>query len=175
MLETTSIAAAWFLAWLFALASWHKLRSPRDYAPLIQRQAPAWVPLVRRPGGARVLAVGLGLTELVAAAALLVPAARPAGAILAVILLLTYALSMSRMLALGIGSTRCGCGGLSSSLTHSWGLVARNVICAGLAGLVLASNAAPSLLGCAFAALLVCSYLCIEQLIGNAQAMQAAR
>lgn len=172
LLATLSIATAWFLAWLFATASLHKLRAPADYAALIQRQLPG---LMQSQLLARTTAVVLGVTELLTAAALLLTPWRPIGAALAAGLLLLYGLSMSRMLTQGVRTTRCGCGGLSSTLSHSWALVARNVVCAGLAALVVLGNAGASLLGGAFALLLVVLYLGIEQLISNAQQMQVAR
>ncbi|MEM9531618.1 MAG: MauE/DoxX family redox-associated membrane protein [Pseudomonadota bacterium] len=172
LLATTSIAAAWFLAWLFAIASFHKLRAPQEYAALIQRQLPG---LMRSRTLARATATLLGVAELATGVALLLAPTRAVGAALAAGLLLLYGLAMSRMLARGIRATRCGCGGLSSTLSHSWALVGRNVICAALAGLVLLTDTSASLLGGAFALLLVVMYLGVEQLISNAQQMQEAR
>ncbi|MBT9289314.1 MauE/DoxX family redox-associated membrane protein [Prosthecodimorpha staleyi] len=81
------------------------------------------------------VALLLGLAEAAVIAALLWPAARVAGGLGAMAVLLAYAGAMALNLARGRTTIDCGCGGPGQAI--SWTLVVRNLVLAAVAGLVL--------------------------------------
>jgi len=174
MPDVISSGVAFFLAWLFGLAAVHKLRDRQFYAALIGRYLPAGL---ARPSMVLVVALLEGGTAL----ALLPVVTRGIALALAMLLLLAYAGLMFLQWVRGKADMRCGCAGPASELTVSPALVARNVTCAclALAAVFPVATIAPGWLGAALslmiAAFLAVGYLCVEQLIGNAQRMTEAR
>lgn len=123
-----SNVAAVFLAFVMARGALHKLKDPAFEGTLADyRLLPA--ALLPAAGPALIAA------ELAAAFALILPAARPWGAALAMALLALYAAAIAVNLLRGRREIDCGCGGPGELI--SWALVGRN-----LALIVLA---APSL------------------------------
>ena len=161
---------AWFLAWLFAQAAFHKTSAPEYYQELVHRYVPAipsgriWVALVAT------LEVGVALCLLVAQW-------RALGLIAAAALLLVYGALMAIEIMRGKAGAQCGCAGPGSSLGTSWSLVLRNGVCASLALLGLAGIGAAdvSWMGFTLAAFLglfaALVYLTAEQIVSNAQWM----
>jgi uncharacterized membrane protein len=165
-----AVGLAWFLAWLFGQAAYHKLSSPQYYQPLVKRYLPV-APASNLP----VLAVGA--LEGCLALALLLPASRTPALAVAAGLLLVYAGLMARQVARGGAHMACGCAGPDSALQVSWALVSRNGVCCALALLAMSSagdassgwtDMGLSLFVAVFAALV---YLTCEQIISNAQWM----
>lgn len=119
------------LAAVFGAAAATKLRSPDVFAGVVENYGllPAWL--------VRPAALALPPAELAAALGLLVPAARPAAAGLAVLLLLLFAVAMAVNIARGRREIDCGCFVGLLRQRVGWPLVARNLLLAGL-GLPLA-------------------------------------
>ncbi|MEP1470885.1 MAG: MauE/DoxX family redox-associated membrane protein [Halieaceae bacterium] len=174
MPEFLVISIALFLAWLFATAGMHKLRSPAWYAGLISR----YLDVQKLSRG---LVVVVAISELACAILLLLNETRVLGLVLAAILLVAYAALMMLQLQRGRADMNCGCAGPASDTTISPGLVYRNLVCAGLA--VLAATL--PLQGAEWSlALLVTSalvslflalvYIACEQLIANSQRFSGA-
>jgi len=118
MLVLYNATIAFFLALLFVRAAVHKLEDRyrfqgilADYSVLPERTLTA-------------AAVAIPILEITAAILLIVPAARPPGAMLAGALLVLYALAMGAAVARGHYLMDCGCG--DSPEPVSWLLVARN-------------------------------------------------
>lgn len=155
-----------FLAVLFLRAAWHKAQGflettgfVADYGVVPAGRAPA---LTRTLIGAEALTV----------ATLILPVTRPFGAVLALMLLLTYAAAM--VMALRAGKTRidCGCGGAPQFVSRQ--TVARNLVLAGLA-LVLAllpagplGGVLPALIGTLAGLTAWALYALAERLLANA-------
>jgi uncharacterized membrane protein len=164
---TTGVAL--FLCWLFGAAAVHKLRSPDYYARLVSAYLPA-------PGVARAAVPVIALAEIGVALALLLPAFRALGFVAATAVLTGYALSMAWHYLSGRADLECGCSGPASALTVGPALILRNLVCAGLAGVLIFSGNGPlTVMGMALAGFvalfLVFIYLCTDQIIANAQAM----
>lgn len=168
---------AGFLAWLFAMAGFHKLRYPGSLGEV----AAQYVPVALRGGWLNGLVILVGAVELLIALALLWPAERLAGAAGAGALLLAYALLMAWQLLQGHRDLRCGCAGPASDVRISPALVARNLLIAGLAALLWFPTAPAALslpaLGLALGMVLflLVLYLSAEQLISNSQSMAGSR
>lgn len=169
--EAVGIGLAWFLAWLFGQAAWHKFGAGDFYLQLMRRY------LGSIPGGRLSLwtvASAEGLTAL----SLLLPQSREVGFVAAAALLLAYAGLMALQLWRGRADMQCGCAGPDSQLGISWALVLRNGICAALALLSLgsAATAVPLSWGGLGVAMFVAVfavfiYLTSEQIVSNAQWM----
>lgn len=168
---------AGFLAWLFAMAGFHKLRHPGSLGEV----AAQYVPAPLRGWWRDSLVLLVGAAELLLAVALLWPASREAGAAGAVALLLAYALMMAWQLLQGQRDLRCGCAGPASDVRISPALVLRNLCIAGLAMLLWLPTAPAALsasaLGLALGMVLflLVLYLSAEQLISNSQSMAGSR
>ena len=169
--EAVGIGLAWFLAWLFGQAAWHKFGAGDFYLQLMRRY------LGSIPGG-RLAVWTVAAVEGMTALSLLLPQTREAGLLAAAALLLAYAVLMALQLWRGRADMQCGCAGPDSQLGISWVLVLRNGICAALALLCLGSvaTAVPASWGglglAVFVALFaVFIYLTSEQIVGNAQWM----
>ncbi len=159
---------AWFLAWVFARAAWHKALAPRYYHTIMSRYAGA---------AGSVLVWPLAALEAAVALALLLPRWRFIGLGFAAAVLLLYAGLMALQILRGRADFQCGCSGAGSPLQVSWALVLRNGVCAGLAVLAMSSQGnimsgwLATLAAAAIAVLAVAAYLVCEALIGNAQWM----
>jgi hypothetical protein len=159
-----------FLAWLMALAAWHKLAQPVVYRGIMAGYvggAAIPAPLVRL----------IAAVEALIALLLVLPATRAPALWMAAGLLLAYAGLMTVQLLQGRSDLRCGCAGPDAATTVSPALVARNLLCAALAVAALpVASTTPGGLHALAAALpvagfLALTYLCCEQLISNAQRM----
>ena len=170
MPEAVSTGIGLFLAWLFAVAAVHKLRSPAYYEGLVSVYIPART-------ASRVMVLLVGLAELLVVVSLLVPALRTAGFLGAAAVLTGYAVMMAWQYGRGRSDLQCGCAGPDSALTVGPALIVRNLGCAGFALLAMVSSVSlPASLGSAALALvigvfLITVYLCSDQIIANAQAM----
>lgn len=161
------------LALLFASAGVYKLRQSARF----QAQLAAYELLPKKLLGAT--STTLGLTELVIALALLLPLARPAAAISATVLLLTYAAAMTINLARGRNFIDCGCGD-TPVLLSPW-LLARNAVLAAAAAALSVPAGERTLTGAdmiiaVFAIpVLIFTYRAAEQLLANASAFHEWR
>lgn len=163
---------AWFLAWLFIAAGFHKLQSAGYYVDLMQRHI-SWPP--RGKSVVRLIAIA----ELGIGALLILSATRVAGLLGCIALLLAYSGLLTWQLARGQTTLPCGCAGPTSSLLVSRELVWRNIICAAVALIALApsdsiATGVPGLgLSVCVAIFLALLYATSEQLLSNAQRMAA--
>ncbi len=170
---------ALFFAGLFALAAYHKFRSPGHFSS-IMGQSLYGIPR-RMPISDHAAVYLLALIETVVAIAMLLPASRTLAMAAVIILLLIYALFIGLQVRQGKQALDCGCAGPSSGILMSTHLVWRNLICAGLAGLALlptqAVESTPAAVAAAvcMAAFLVATYHCSNQLIANAQKISTQR
>ena len=159
---------AWFLAWLFARAAWHKALAPGYYHVIMRRYAGA---------AGSVLVWPLAVSEAAVALALLLPRWSFAGLGFAATLLLFYGGLMASQILRGRADLQCGCSAAGSPLQVSWALVLRNGVCAGLAVLAMSSQGAmlsgwlATLASAAIAVFAILAYLLCEALISNAQWM----
>lgn len=173
-LDLVGFGISGFLLWLFATAGLHKLRAPARFGSVIAAYFP------EHPGAGRLL-LPVAVLELGIAVALLLPMTAAAGLLAAATVLGAYGVLMALQLARGRRDLRCGCAGPASQLAVSPALVARNVVCAGLALLALAPRADITAglagLGLALyiATFLIILYLCTEQLVSNAQQLARGR
>lgn len=121
---------------VFGAAGWSKLRSLEAFEGVVYnfRILPESV--------ARPVALILPVAELVIAAGLILPATRPVAAAGAIALLAVFCVAIAINLARGRREIDCGC--FSSTLKQhlSSGLILRNVLLAGLAGLLVWQPAA---------------------------------
>jgi Methylamine utilisation protein MauE len=170
MPEFVAYGISGFIAWLMALAAWHKWSDPAAYRAVV----------VAYLGGAPVSAALVPLVaalEAGIALALLVPASRQLALVAAAALLLAYAALMGLQVLQGRRDLRCGCAGPDAAVTVSPVLVGRNLCCVALALAALqvqptTAGAVSALLAASLLAVfLVLTYLCCEHLIGNAQRM----
>lgn len=169
MLALFSITAALFLALLFLRTAVHKLGDLyrfqgvlADYAILPERTLTA-------------AAVAIPVLEIAASILLIMPTARPLGAMLAVALLALYALAMGIALARGHYLMDCGCGDAPEPV--GWLLVARNAALVALAapaatglavgGITLSKDA----IALAIALLFFLLWLAAEVMFSNARRM----
>lgn len=128
-----------FLVVLFGLASVHKLRDFRRFVGVVSAyfKGARWTEGLPR----RLLAVCVVAWELcvtiVASIALFLPSAVVIAALLAAGVLLMYALAMAVNLARGNRMLDCGCSWGEGRTPVSYLLVARNMVLAGMASLLL--------------------------------------
>jgi len=161
------------LALLFLHAAWHKWKSGlRFEAQLAEyRMLPA--------GAVPVAARALMVLEALVAIGLLLPVLRQPAALLAALLLGSYAVAMAVNLARGRHHIDCGCGD-TPQLLSPW-LVGRNLVL--VAGsLLLALPAAPRapatldlVLGMLGLCALILTWLMLEQLLANASTLREWR
>lgn len=154
-------------ALLFASAALHKLRDRAHFTEVLR----AYRVL---PEGAVALAPLVPLAELVVAAGLLPPAARPGAALGGAALLLAYAAAIAVNLRRGRRELACGCGGPDDARPIAPWMVVRNLVLALLLALTLLPWEARAWLptdgltvgaGSAVATLL---YACLDRLLGRA-------
>ncbi|MEM8498512.1 MAG: MauE/DoxX family redox-associated membrane protein [Pseudomonadota bacterium] len=123
----------------------------------------------------------LGVFEIFAAVALLVPQARPLGALLAITLFSVYFAAMALQLVQGKRDLDCGCAGPIGHSTISPALLLRNalfivfaIFCflepASFIGLFVSAA-----LSVPFALVALLIYVCAEQLIANSQKLKLLR
>jgi hypothetical protein len=163
------------VALILLLAALDKLRDLDLFAAVIEQYR--LVPRTTVHG----MALVVPLAEILAAVLLLWPAARAAGALLACVLLLTFAGAIAVNLLRGRYDIDCGCGGLGSVQTISWWLVLRNGVLALLALAGAAEGAARSFtwvdlctaLGATLA--LLALYAAFTQLSANAPRLHTLR
>jgi hypothetical protein len=136
MLDTLpQLTLALALATLFGAAVLHKLRA-RDQWPAIVRQYRLLPELLAGP-----VALLLPLVEALAAAALLWPRTRAAGALSVAAVLLAYACALVINLRRGRRSIDCGCFASSSRQGIAPWMIGRNLVLAALAlALLLPTN-----------------------------------
>lgn len=123
----------------------------------------------------------LGVVEVFTAIALLIPEARPLGAMLAIILFGLYFTAMAVQLIQGKRDLDCGCAGPLGSSTISPALLLRNAVLIVIAAFCMTEPA--SLLGqlsstalsIPFALVALLVYVCAEQLIANSQKLKQLR
>lgn len=156
--------AAAFTALIFARAAWHKLADFTGFIGFVSDYKLVPEPLVRNAS------MALVAVEVAIPVTLLIPAAQPVGAILAVLLLGLYAAAMGINIARGRTSIECGCGGAPTFLSPA--LLVRNAVLALIAASVLFGNGfrlsfgeAVAAVGLAF--LLWVSFLLVEQILAN--------
>jgi hypothetical protein len=120
------ILVACAFALLFAHAAWHKWRERERFAATLAAYGllPGWLAAV---GGYLV-----PLVETAVAALLLVPPARPAVALIGIMLLLTYALAIGVNLRRGRRDLDCGCTGPADRRPIAAWMVWRNLVLATL-------------------------------------------
>lgn len=170
MPEAIANGIALFMAWLFAVAAVHKLRSPEYYTRLVSAYLPAQT-------GTRLPVFLIGLAELAIAIALLMPALQGPGFTGAAALLGAYAVMMAWQYSRGRADLECGCAGPASTLMVGPELIVRNLVCVGLAVLAQTSaghwpgSMAGASLALVVAFFMITVYLCSDQMIANAQAM----
>lgn len=161
------------LALLFFHAAWHKWKGGlRFEAQLAEYRM---LPTAAVPAAARILMV----LETLVAIGLLLPVLRHPAALVAALLLGSYALAMAVNLARGRHHIDCGCGD-TPQLLSPW-LVGRNLVL--VAGsLLLALPAAPRapatldlVLGIFGLCALILTWLMLEQLLANASALREWR
>lgn len=168
------VSVAVFGLVLFVAAGFSKLARPLLYQPIMHSYLgrPVSVWLVRL----------VGVVELVAGIALLLPATSTAAMWVCGVLLWCYAAMMTRQLIAGHRDMRCGCGGPASEIRVSNELVGRNIAVAMPFFTIAVSASVPppesSLiemgLGLALAVVLVISYHSVDHLIANRQLWQGA-
>jgi Methylamine utilisation protein MauE len=123
-----SATVAVLIALVFLRAALHKVGDIDAFSTLVAdyRVLPRWAIY----GGARVVVVA----EVAVSVAILVPSAQSIGAMLAIVILVIYALAMAVNLFRGHHELDCGCGGAPRQL--AWSLVGRNLALAGVAAIV---------------------------------------
>jgi hypothetical protein len=119
-----SVVAALGTALLFAAAAAHKLSDWPRFRAAVGNYRIAPQPLVPA------LAIAVVAIEITAAELLLLPASRPAGALLAAGLLAAYAAAIGVNLRRGRSSIDCGCMGAGSRRPIGPWIVTRNLIMA---------------------------------------------
>ncbi len=123
----------------------------------------------------------LGVFEVFTAIALFVPAARPLGALLAIILFSIYLAAMAVQLVQGKRDLDCGCAGPLGSSTISPALLLRNALLITFALFCLLEPASligqfsSAALSLSFALVALLVYMCAEQLIANNQKLKLLR
>ena len=174
MPEFLVIAVSLFCAWLFGTAALHKFRATQWYAGLMARY-------LERSSVPRPAVILVALLEAGCAIAVLVPATRTPGLLLAALLLLGYAALLALQLQRGRADMNCGCAGPASDTSISPGLVYRNLACASLAALAAMLPAGATAWSMAVVAtsgliglFLVLVYLACEQVIANTQHIAGA-
>jgi len=173
--EFAGWSVAVFLFWLFGSAAVHKVRNPLWYAGLLR----GWFPSL---AGVSLIARAAGFAEAAVALMLLMPTTRALGLIAAALMLVAYAVAMGLVMLDGSKQQKCGCGGSSSDLMISGGLVIRNGVCAGLALLAampsVVTDAHPMLkvgMAVLIGTFMALTYSVIDVLMSNKQAMAGVR
>jgi len=161
-----------FAAALFAQAGWGKLTKPAAYVETVAAYT-------GRPATASWV-VAIGVSELLLALALLLPASRMWGVAAGGLLLSMYAVAMMRQVLQGQVDLKCGCSGPAAETRVSVALVIRNLVVAGvllLTSLMVATPVGISgwSVGVAMALLLGLCYAATDQLIANQQHMAGVR
>jgi hypothetical protein len=128
------LIACGILIAVFVRAAWHKLG---DFAMF--KAVFADYDILPKALVAPV-SLALALAEIAIVVGLVVPVARQAAAIGAMVLLIAYGASIALNLRRGRYLIDCGCGGPGQGL--SWFLVARNAVLAAIAGIALISPVA---------------------------------
>jgi len=119
------------LALLLAVSAMHQLRAAGQWPQMIANYRLLPASLVRP------VALSLPLIELACALALLVPRTCPAGALATALLLASFALAMHVNIRRGRTALDCGCAGARPGQGIAGWMVARNLLLAGLALLLL--------------------------------------
>lgn len=123
----------------------------------------------------------LGVFEVFTAIALLLPASRPLGALLAIALFSVYFVAMAIQLIQGKRDLDCGCAGPLGSTKISPALLLRNAFLIAFAAFCLMEPASllgqftGSALSVPFALVALLVYVCAEQLIANSQKLKLLR
>ncbi len=125
-------AVAGAIALVLAVGAWPKLADLDGFAFAVERYR------LLPPTGARAVGLALPVAEAIAAALLVVPATRTAGAMLAAALLSLVTGAVVVNLLRGRTDIDCGCGGPGHRQTLSWRLVARNAVLLGACALAAA-------------------------------------
>lgn len=185
MPEVISDGLSWFFAWLFAIASLHKLANQAYYRDLLAE----WLPNIPN---FFFITYMMALVEIIIVLMLLVPAGYffaegDIGLMSAAVLLVIYALFMNAQLAQGRRNIQCGCAGPATGVLISPALIARNLVCSALAlvALIPTTSAIENIatvgsavnlielasrsLSLAIAVFLIAVYLVSEQMIVNMQ------
>ena len=163
-----------FFLWLLAAAAAHKFLHHQYTAGLIRSYVPvgemaagllAWLIAFLEAG----LALGLAVTPL-----------RQAAFAATAVLLLVYLLGMAGLLARGYVDVRCGCSGPASDLRISSALLIRNgmlILLAIMGMLPVAGTLSTTVIFNAglMGIFLIALYLCVEQLLLNAQRLAELR
>lgn len=119
------------LSGIFVVAGLQKLRQPSHYATVI---ADYRLLANELPGS---LAWALGLLELLAGSAILLPLLRLPAAVILALLLLGYAFAIAVNIARGRSDIDCGCAGPMQQQSLSGGLVWRNLLLVLVAVLIM--------------------------------------
>ena len=180
-LAVLSDASAVFFLWLFVTAGLHKLKPANgeyftalfgDYG--LSTNRPKLLLVLTKLTGALELSIGL---------AIIIPASRSIAAIAACGILLSYLTMMALQLRQGRRDLDCGCAGPGSQLKISGHLLGRNALLAvsclfclspGLS-LGLSPDLSSVFITLCLAVIAVLVNLCCDQLIRNAQHIQAMR
>lgn len=160
-------------ALLFASAALHKLRAPARFTEVLGAYRVVSASLLR-------FAWLVPLAELAVAAALLVAAARGAGALAGAVLLALYAGAIALNLARGRRDLACGCGGPDEARPIAPWMMVRNLALAALLAATLLPwtertlqpTDAVTVAGGAVGATLL--YVCLDRLLGRVAPWTAA-
>ncbi|RLA04101.1 MAG: hypothetical protein DRQ47_03950 [Gammaproteobacteria bacterium] len=175
VLHLISIASALFIFWLFAQAGAHKLNPANDsyYTSLVVDYG--WASQLT----AIIIIKSVGIFELGIALAILFPPTRPMIALIAAGLLFVYLLNMAFQLYQGRRDLDCGCSGPGAELKISGHLLLRNFLMMMIALFCLVptqnNGSGYWVLGALLAMVGILVTLSSEQLISNAQKLQALR
>ncbi len=153
----SSAVAGLFIGWLFIMAGVHKLNAGDYYARVLggygmarfpsgMRRMAAWLVALGELGIGIGLYIGLFLEPLVFSwLGLERHGLYAAAACCAAALLLFYAALMALALLRGRAGTDCGCSGLERAGSLHAGLIVRNLVLVGIAGLAAAGGPVSSL------------------------------
>ncbi len=127
-----SDASALFLMWIFAQAGLHKVQSANGayYANLIAQYLNLQSYLdhnVQAKSQFKLLAQGIGITEVIIALALVISSTRTMAAMLAIVILISYLLLMAFQIMQGKKNLDCGCMGPAGQINISGSLLLRNI------------------------------------------------
>jgi hypothetical protein len=157
------------VALLFAAAAAHKLRDLKAFDEIFS----AYELVPAKPGGR--ISWLVPVLEMTVAAGLLIEVSRPYAGVLGIILLSAYAAAIALNLRRGRRDLACGCGGPDERRTIAAWMVWRNLFTALAAASVFLpwAHRALSLTDAFTVAFgvptIALIYLCIDQLLGNAQ------
>jgi Methylamine utilisation protein MauE len=148
-LATLASVATGLVCLVLARALLHKLTARAEFAATLTEYR------ILPESWSKAAAVGLEALEAIAIVAIIAPASRQAGAVLAAGLFSLYSLAMAINLVRGRDRIDCGCGGAGQHL--SWFLVGRNLLLVAACACIVTCDM-PAMLGvaeCAAAAGLV--------------------